>query len=295
MPEITFKDLHQFDKEVLAFIKEDSKKEISFRKFPRIIHQIWFNDNPEIPDVWKDSPVKWKEYHPEWLYILWNEKMAYEFVKNFEPEFYSTYCSYPLFIQRCDAIRYCFLKRYGGLYSDLDIVPIENLEKHFIDDSVLYFAFYRNTPNLMMINNCFIGSKQNVAFWDLLLERMKNVKLKWYAFLEVQKVAYTTSIYILTQTIAESTDAISILPMKKFSPLTSKEIEEGKLRTQDSVIEFRKGLSWANKFTRAIVNTTQNTDIDILILVSICLAIICIILIIWLIYIYYKKEKKIEK
>jgi len=286
MPVIVYKDIHQFDKEVFNFIKENS--DVKFKKFPKIIHQIWFNENPNLPEYWKDSPQKWITKHPDWLYILWNEKMGYDFIKNFEPEFYATYTNYPLLIQRCDAIRYCFLKRYGGLYSDLDISPLENLEDHFTDDCSLYFAFYRNAQKLSMINNCFIASKVNVGFWDLLLDKMKNVKLEWYAILEAQKVGYTTSFYILTETLSESLDSICILPMKKFAPLTSREIEEGKTKTNDSVIEFSKGLSWANNFTRALIHTTQNADVSSLIISLTIGWLIAVILAILLIFILYK-------
>ena len=42
----------------------------------KIIHQIWFNlgNGKSVPLKYKKYQESWKNYHPNWHYILWDEK-----------------------------------------------------------------------------------------------------------------------------------------------------------------------------------------------------------------------------
>lgn len=93
---------------------------------PQIIHQTWKTD--QIPPQWNKFVESWLHYHPGWQYKLWTNDDGYEFVRQFYPEFYDTYCGYPYDIQRADAIRYLTVYHYGGIYADLDFECLQSFE-----------------------------------------------------------------------------------------------------------------------------------------------------------------------
>ena len=33
---------------------------------PNILHQIWINERPELPEAWSAARDEWKAHHPEW-------------------------------------------------------------------------------------------------------------------------------------------------------------------------------------------------------------------------------------
>ena len=132
--------------------------------FPKIIHQVYgFWDNKISKEIQKriDS---WKKMHTDYKYILWGRKTSREFIKNHYNWFLNLYDSYPYNIQRVDAIRYFILYHYGGIYSDIDLIPVKNisplLEKYKHKNSILY-----KSPNSELLTNDFMISKKNNKFW----------------------------------------------------------------------------------------------------------------------------------
>jgi len=92
--------------------------------FPKIIHQSW--KTSIVPEKWTSSKEKWIEFHPDYLYILWTDDMNFNLVQTYYPDYLEQFLNYPYGIQRADFSRICYLYRYGGLYSDLDIAPTRN-------------------------------------------------------------------------------------------------------------------------------------------------------------------------
>lgn len=137
-------------------------------RIPRIIHQTW--KTKDVPSPLDQLPQTWKEYLPNWEYILWTDEMNREFVCKHFPDFLEKYDTYPCNIQRADAIRYLLLKVYGGLYVDMDFECLENIEfllegsdfivgkepdwhaKRFGFEYIICNAFMASTPDNDFIN-----------------------------------------------------------------------------------------------------------------------------------------------
>ena len=92
-------------------------------KIPRIIHQIWVGPNP-IPEKSKKFIEKIKELHPNFEYRLWNDNDINE--KNFKNVKYIN--DTKSYAQKADIMRLEILYNYGGIYIDIDIEVIKNLE-----------------------------------------------------------------------------------------------------------------------------------------------------------------------
>jgi hypothetical protein len=105
-------------------------------KIPKIIHQIWIGPKPrpyKLMDTWKDR-------HPEFEYILWNEE---EFEKRgiiFECQ--SKIDSIEEINGKADIIRWELAYKYGGIFLDADSICIEPIDNYLMSHTA--FASYEN-------------------------------------------------------------------------------------------------------------------------------------------------------
>jgi len=144
--------------------------------FPKIIFQTWKNKTPpKKMAYWSET---WRQYNPDYEYILWDDQDNRRFVQEEFAWFLPTYDAYDVEIKRADAIRYMFLYKYGGIYADLDfecMKPFDTLLETYASydivlgsmDSRGLWHSKNNIPNAIMI------SKPGAKFWIRLLERMQ--------------------------------------------------------------------------------------------------------------------------
>ena len=151
----------------------------------KIIHQIWFYLSFKSKLLFKKFQKYQKSWiikNPSWRYILWNEKIALQFMKLKFPEFLDVYNSYPYDIQRIDALRYFLLYAYGGIYADMDtecIQPIDNFMVDFIKD--IYFVEDKGLTIYGNVSNFFMFSKPHHPFWkSLFLHLFESRKIPSY-------------------------------------------------------------------------------------------------------------------
>lgn len=103
---------------------------------PKIIHQLWIGPKP--------APIKlmntWKEKHPDFEYILWNEsefaKRGITFRTAAKMELTKEICG------KVDMMRWELLYQYGGVFIDADSFCIEPLDDTFMNK--VAFATYEN-------------------------------------------------------------------------------------------------------------------------------------------------------
>lgn len=95
-------------------------------KVNKTVHQIWTTH--DLPDLYRKIAESWKKCLPDWEYKLWSHQENREFVAENYPEFLAKYDSYPRNMQRIDAAKYLILKKLGGLYADIDVECLKNIE-----------------------------------------------------------------------------------------------------------------------------------------------------------------------
>lgn len=255
--------------------------------FPKIIHLVWFSPNGDpVPDKWKESPETWSRLHPGWKIVIWNETLARELIEKYEPDFLETYDKFPYLIQRCDAIRPAFLKRYGGIYSDLDMVPNENIEKYFEPEQGgvicdLYFVTHSNLS--FLYNNCIMASAKGHPIWDKAFIEMKKPAPMW-AIGKHYTVMATTGPVMITNLIHNYDGLIVRLPWKKFNPEDTPESDD--FKPQNAAIRNLEGGSWHS--WDSIVLGFVRKYWDLLIFILIFLVVVAII-----IFLGYKRNYNI--
>lgn len=99
---------------------------------PKIIHQLWKNE--VIPDRYAKLVESWRRLHPDWEYRLWTDADLRHLVETSFPDFLKTYDGFSQPICRADAGRYLVLKKFGGLYADLDMEALKPLTP-MLDDA----------------------------------------------------------------------------------------------------------------------------------------------------------------
>jgi len=109
-----------------------------------------------LPSHWKSSQEAWKKFHPTWEYKLWTDEDNRQLIESKFNWFLPIYDSYPYNIQRADAVRYCILYEFGGVYSDLDLEPVKPIDAIFETcQADVYLA--RSRTWLHTITNSFMA------------------------------------------------------------------------------------------------------------------------------------------
>jgi mannosyltransferase OCH1-like enzyme len=137
---------------------------------PKIIHQSWKSNSP-IPDDNKDSVDAWKNLHPDWQYILWDDDMNRELVVKEFPWLLRTYDTYTKEIFRADLSRALYMYAYGGVYADLDMEPLKPFDGLIPGKSVILgqmdtnndWTYWHSIPNAIM------AGAPGHPFWMLLV------------------------------------------------------------------------------------------------------------------------------
>lgn len=172
--------------------------EISFdnqinETIPRIIHQMWKNENLLTYPI-NTSHFKWKKSYPDYKLILWTDKQIEELLLNNKYlDLYSIYKSYFYGIQRADLARLIILYHHGGIYVDLDVFPSSNT----IEDLRLKGASLiipRSSSDHCLINHFLMAEK--------------NSHLLKYILNQIQQKSYLNQIYILPYLEVFSTGSI---------------------------------------------------------------------------------------
>jgi mannosyltransferase OCH1-like enzyme len=271
---------------------------------PKIIHQNWMGfktpggsktppggfinqniNNVKIIKEWEISQKEWKRLHPDWKYILWTSDVVNEFIDTYYPEYSKMFKKLPYDIQRADTIRYFILRDFGGVYSDLDIVPLKSLNEYKFIDSDIYIMKSANTP--CCYTNSFMISKQGVKVWTNLIKYIEKYELPWYAIGKHLTVMTSTGPEALTRVVNNYDDNICVLPLSLFNSSNVDEIDKGlskdKAINNNSMIYHIEGKSWNGWDSKIINFFYMHTDLVIF---------LCILFIVWMIYtrIYYKNE-----
>ena len=225
---------------------------------PKIIHQIYFNlHNKEIEEIplFKKSSDKVQELHPDYKYILWTEEACDNLVKEKLPNYYDFYKSMRYDIQRIDYMRFVILYIYGGIYSDLDLIPIQRF------DRLLNQKFFVNTLRDLIPNhneyvqNDFMGSVSGFSLWKHLLHNceknyLKKASMEVYDVRKARFVLHTTGPRYFSRIIKKA--------MPNYKPdativFTKWKNELWKLKTRSSyLVENYVSCSWAHSVSKKL-------------------------------------------
>lgn len=220
--------------------------------FPKIVHLTYKNEQEILPE-WKNVINKWKTTNPTWEIKFWNDHDNELLVRTEFPWFYDTYKNFKYDIQRVDAVRCCYLFKYGGLYIDMDYEPMNNIESIFYSEknkntNEIYLT--KNTNGLVYFNS-FMASRPGCTFWIEYLKLMMKIVPKWY-WTKYFYVYYTTGPFQLTKMVSKWNKVIGIINPNMIHPCEVCDIDKENVCTS-MYLKRIKGQSW-NTFDSTIIN-----------------------------------------
>ncbi|KAH9429119.1 hypothetical protein MCOR27_004740 [Pyricularia oryzae] len=180
---------------------------------PRIIHQIYHNwkdpTSKQLPEDWEAARQTCIDKNPGWdvkvgassqqsisrpsrltCCQIWHSQDSLAFIANEYPWFLSTYEGYKYPIQRVDVMRYFLVRKYGGIYIDLDNGCEASLEP------------FRSLPafttdgGLGALSNNIIGAQPEHPWTRMLTENLEAYNWNW--LLPYARVMYNSGQWYLT-------------------------------------------------------------------------------------------------
>lgn len=130
---------------------------------PKFIHQIWIQGNELLPEDLKKNKDTIKNMHADWTYILWDEIMILELLKNTDLNLLNKYYKFDYLHQKVDFAKLIILYLYGGICIDMDAYTKKNLDSLFNKYSNYDFVL-SNLKDLGYIGNLYICNRLNQCF-----------------------------------------------------------------------------------------------------------------------------------
>ena len=146
-------------------LKHEEKFESLPNLIPKKIHQIWVGEK-KMPYQYKLWMETWKEFNPDWEYILWNDEMINKL--NLENKAAYDANDNPGF--KSDIARYEILNRFGGLYVDTDFECLKKIPDYFLKYQFISSIVFNYSPEL---NNAIIFSKADSTILKNLMNSIK--------------------------------------------------------------------------------------------------------------------------
>ncbi|CAO3411538.1 glycosyltransferase [Azospirillum largimobile] len=204
---------------------------------PRLIHQTW--KTRDVPPQFQALQRSWSARNPGFAYRFWTDEDIGRFVAEEHPALLPVFQGYADPIARIDLARYLILRRFGGVYADLDfecLRPIDGLleGRSFVvglepeEHGRLAKAAERGLPRILCPS--FLASVPGHPFWDHLLSRLVEAR-------HCGDVLDATGPFLLTRAHAayegaryeDGPAAVTVLPQQLLYPVTKDDCWSGRL------------------------------------------------------------------
>lgn len=192
---------------------------------PKTIHYCWFGGKP-LSEKAKKCIESWKKYCPDYQIIEWNES-NFDVNKN-------RYCREAYTAKKwafvSDYARFWILYNYGGLYFDVDVEIIKN-----IDDIVIkgpFMGIERNNP-IYVAPGLGMAAEKRMEIYKEILNFYNNISFvnSNHTYNMVTVVQYVTDVLkkkgLIDKNAIQKIQDIYIYPVEYFCP---KDIDTGKIK-----------------------------------------------------------------
>lgn len=149
----------------------------------KIMHFLWVGG--PMPKVYEKSYESFSNQHPGWRIVVWDDERFFHEFKEELKEYEEALGAMQYFVQKTDLYRLLILNKYGGFYSDVDVVFFGNFNKYCKHDFVAFServtkSEYEHKSHCVRkghaIANGFMGANINSLIVLEMLDRIKNLK-----------------------------------------------------------------------------------------------------------------------
>ena len=181
---------------------------------PKIIHQIWIGET--IPESLLNLSKCWQNW-TGWQYILWSEDAILSLDFADKDLFIKSSCP----AEKADIARLEILKKYGGVYVDLDYECTNPESLKLFCDNYDIFLGLEPLEHELKIGNAFIAAAPNHPAINLLLKKLRGN----YFSHEDECATIKTGPNFITSVLLQGIDTLSggvLLPPTYLFPLSAK-------------------------------------------------------------------------
>ncbi len=185
---------------------------------PKIIHQVWITFNPKEPKKIDDNELFKKQNEitidfckkNDIKYMLHTDETCKELLDKY-PEHLNFYNNLRYPTQKCDFIRYLIIYEYGGLYLDMDISPLRDLNDVWETETFLVcWDCDKNTPYTAVI-----GGIKNSSFFKEVIEHFyesyeKKKDMDYYKKWKGKFVYQTSAHHMMKRVLKKQKDKIKL-------------------------------------------------------------------------------------
>jgi mannosyltransferase OCH1-like enzyme len=249
---------------------------------PKIIHQIWYQGENNIPEKYQINIQSIKNNHKDWQYIFWDDNSIKPNLSSIELELYN---NYQYMHQKIDFAKYVILNQMGGVYLDMDVKSLKPLD-NLIDENqnkeliisktnTNYFESIISCLNLECYNNGIIISSPNNKILKEIIDYCLKIKNCSSLLPKINCINITTGPQMFTKIINKfKNDKILILDNEYLEPCTYTNCKI----TDKTLTKHEHEFSWVNSNIIKILDFYLNNKI------LFCLLIFALLFIIYKLY-----------
>tara|TARA_R110002020_G_scaffold107363_1_gene249390 strand:+ start:333 stop:923 length:591 start_codon:yes stop_codon:yes gene_type:complete len=165
-----------------------------------IIHQIYIDIGKyeKIPDEWVENMEVNKKLNRGWRHILWDENKIMNFVNKNYPEYKKMINSFPEKFYLIDFSRYLILKKYGGIYIDLDV----RCRKAIPKDATTILGDSKGRPNNNVMRLLPDDASKLLDYSVVQYDRVRKEKL--YEGRPIRRLFWSVGAYMFKSFIREN-------------------------------------------------------------------------------------------
>lgn len=246
---------------------------------PKIIHSIWIQGNP--PPKYQPHIKSWIRNNPEYEFIVWDEKRFKEeilmdrverrkqILSTEIMEYYETLTKAAI---KSDIIRIYLLKKYGGVYVDMDMFCMQSIDELIgeIDHPLMCRMLFESSVLSKLVKGVdifFIMSPKNHPVWDdlmIIIHEMLTYKLVEYpvamAFVQLYNDKKLSKLYKLALCPSD-------MFVRSFDDITKSTL---------AVHEFHA--TWMEGFSGSFFEFVRDSKyVDLMFVIILLVVLICII------------------
>lgn len=217
----------------------------------KIIHRFWAGPK-QMPDAYSWYGIDWEIKNPGWTVLDWNI-LCLEHFPDLKPVFDDLYRrdagreGIELYVQLADVIGYALLRKWGGVYVNCDMQPVQPLPAEL----PAVWASYENNEDGRIVNAAIGAAQPNDPFWTGLLEELP---ARYFANPTAEMVE-TTGPAFLTDYANAHRDQIHVFPVETFNPVHWKQVKQG-----GDAADWADGTDWSGTGTIAVHHWGHKRD-----------------------------------
>lgn len=102
-------------------------------RIPKKLHLTYATD--QLPERYQNNLSAWKAACPNWELCFYSDEKVYELFQEYFPLYYEEITKISLGAMLADFFRYAVLYVHGGMYTDIDTIPLKAIPEKWLEAS----------------------------------------------------------------------------------------------------------------------------------------------------------------